>query len=233
MLANPDIAYVLFVVGLFGLLTEICHPGGLAPGVAGGECVVLAAIAFTVLPVNLLGVLLLVAAVGLFALDATLAGHGGFVLLGLGGFVAGSLLLYGGGQPGSAAAAVSLPLVLVITVAAAAGATFLVRTALAMHRLPPIGGAHRLLGATGTVATALGPVGAVRVGGELWTARLYEPAAPRGAAPLLADGAASDGAPAASAARPAAVPPGSLVRVVGRRGLTLEVELLERAEPAA
>lgn len=227
MLANPDVAYVLFVVGLFGLLTEVCHPGGLAPGVAGLACLVLAAIAFTALPVSLLGVFLLVAAVGLFALDATVAGHGGLALLGLGGFVVGSLTLYGG-RPGGGVE-VSWPLVAALTLAAGGGAAFLIRTAVAMHRLPPIGGAQRLLGATGVVVSALGPVGAVRVGGELWSARLCTPEPARGV--VLASGLDPVGTPGAGES--VIAPPGSLVRVVGRRGLTLEVELLEQAEHAA
>ncbi|HEY8742565.1 MAG TPA: NfeD family protein [Chloroflexota bacterium] len=197
-LADPTLAYALFVVGCCALLTEAAHPGAFLPGISGAVCLLLALVGLALLPVNWLSLLLIVAALSLFALDVKLTTHGGLTVAGLAAFAAGSLTLYH--VPGNhASVAVPLPLIIALMLGVAALTTFLVRAALRVHHTPSVNGPQRLLGQTGIVTTALAPGGVVRVGGELWSAQLC--AAP---VPILA--------------------PGQRVRVVGRRGLTLEVE---------
>ena len=197
-LADPTLAYALFVVGCCALLTEAAHPGAFLPGISGAICLLLALIGLTLLPVNWLSLLLIVVALSLFALDVKLTTHGGLTVAGLAAFAAGSLTLYD--APGShVSVAVPLPLIVVLMLAGAALTTFLVRAAMNVHHRPSVNGPQRLLGMTGVVTTALAPGGVVRVGGELWSAQLCDAFAP-------------------------ALLPGQPVRIVGRRGLTLEVE---------
>ena len=94
VLSDPNVAYILFLIGIIGLVAEAYHPGGFLPGIVGGIALILALIAFSLLPVNWVGVLLMLLAVGLFLAEAHTPGVG---LLGLGGvllFVTGSLLLF-------------------------------------------------------------------------------------------------------------------------------------------
>lgn len=197
-LADPTLAYALFVVGCCALLVELSHPGALVPGISGAVCLLLALTGFALLPVNWLCLPLIVAALALFALDVKLTAHGGLTVAGLAAFAAGSLLLYA--VPGSkTSAAVSLPLLIMLMVIGAGLTTFLVRAAVRIKRVPSLIGPQRLLGRTGIATTALQPGGVVRVGGELWSAELCEVPGP-------------------------ILQAGQQVRIVGRRGLTLEVE---------
>jgi membrane-bound serine protease (ClpP class) len=197
-LADPTLAYALFVVGCCALLVELSHPGALVPGISGAVCLLLALIGFALLPVNWLCLPLIVAALGLFALDVKLTAHGGLTVAGLAAFAAGSLLLYS--VPGSkTSVAVSLPLLIMLMLIGAGMTTFLVRAAVRVRRVPSMVGPQRLLGRTGIAATTLQPGGVIRVAGELWSAEVCATQAP-------------------------VLQAGQQVRIVGRHGLTLEVE---------
>lgn len=224
-LADPTLAYALFVVGCCALLTELFHPGALVPGISGGVCLLLAFIGLVLLPVNWFSLLLIVAALSLFTLDVKLTTHGGLTVVGLAAFAAGSLTLYG--MPGShAPQALPLPLIVALTAGGAGLSTFIVRAALHTKHMPFLNGPQRLLGRTGTVATALAPTGTVRVAGELWSAQLSETPRSMVVAGRLPLGAVSRPRPHALCADPAtlALAPGQAVRIIGRRGLILEVE---------
>ena len=202
-LTDPTLAYALFIVGCCALLTEAAHPGAFLPGISGAICLLLALVGLSFLSVNWLSLLLIVAAMSLFALDVKLTTHGGLTVAGLAAFAAGSFTLYN--VPGNhGSVAVPLPLIVVLTLGGAALTTFLVRAAMNVHHGPSVNGPQRLLGQTAIVTTALAPGGVVRVGGEFWSARLCTGPAP-------------------------ALPPGQRVRVVGRHGLTLEVEPVSSA----
>src|SRR6266851_3963695 len=84
-IVEPDVFFVLLIVGVLGLYTEFTHPGVIAPGVIGGICAVLALYAMHILPVNFAGVLLILLALSLFILEAKFASHG---VLGVGGIIA-------------------------------------------------------------------------------------------------------------------------------------------------
>jgi membrane-bound serine protease (ClpP class) len=196
---DPNIAYLLMTIGFFAILIELFHPGALVPGVSGVVCLVLAFVGFATLPMNWGGVVLILTAAALFVLDVKAAAHGGLSIAGLVCFVFGSMLLYSPPGPPSP----TLPEVSVATpvliAAAAIGALFsilVVRTAIRMSGRAPITGSQRLSGATGVSSTSLDPEGTVRVGGQAWSAHL----------------------------RDGRMEPGQRVRVVGRKGLILEVE---------
>jgi membrane-bound serine protease (ClpP class) len=205
-LANPTLAYALFVVGCCALLTELFHPGGLIPGITGGLCLILAFAGFLLLPVSWGSLALIVAALALFTLDVHFTAHGGFTALGLVAFAAGSLTLYG--MPGShAPQAIPLPLIAALMLGGAGLSTFVIRAALHTRHMPSVNGPQRLLGRTGVVTTALTPTGTVRVAGELWSAQLFPAAAPRRA---FADPRRAGGAshyPQALPAEPKHLPP--------------------------
>src|SRR5207253_2345061 len=94
-LANPEVAYLIAMLGVIGVMLELFHPGTVVPGVVGGICLVIAAIAFQMLPVNVGALLLIVLGIGFFVAEMYIGGHGGFVAAGLVCVVIGSLLLIG------------------------------------------------------------------------------------------------------------------------------------------
>ena len=167
-LADPRIAFVLFALGALCIYFEFQHPGAIAPGVAGAISVVLALYGFHMLPVNLTGVLLIVVAIGLFVLEAKVAGFG---ILGLGGIVAaviGSLILIDVPNP-----EMRLPLSLVLAVVIPFGVilTVMVRLAIRARRSKVTTGTSGMIGLTGRAETAIAPEGKIFVRGELWRAR--------------------------------------------------------------
>ncbi len=173
-LSDPNVAYILFLIGIIGVVAEAYHPGVLVPGVIGVISLILALIAFTLLPVNWLGALIMLLAVGLFLAEAHTPGVGA---LGLGGvllFVIGSLLLFTPFSTPSGMAAdalrVSPWLVAGSTLGVTAFFLLLIRASLRTRRLPVSTGPEALLGKEGLVISDLAPGGTVRVDGEDWTA---------------------------------------------------------------
>jgi membrane-bound serine protease (ClpP class) len=179
-IVQPDAFFVLLVLGILGLYTEFTHPGVIAPGVIGGICLVLALYSASFLPVNLAGVFLLGLAFAFFVLEAKFASHGvlafgGIISMFLGAIFLISSPLTGGGVSFAVALATTLPFA-VLTV-------FLMRLVLRSRKWKSATGKEELIGAQGTVVSALkdGAEGMIRVHGELWRAVSTQPA-PTGAA---------------------------------------------------
>lgn len=167
LLADPTLAYVLFLAGFYGLLFELASPGMILPGVAGVLCLILAFISFGSLPVNYGALTLLGFGVALFAAEAVIISHG---ILGLAGTVAmllGSLLLYDKGQPDLR---LSWWVILLTVGGTAAFFLVVIAKAVAALRRPKPKGAAELVGAEGTARTRLDPDGTVHVGSEDWSA---------------------------------------------------------------
>ncbi len=166
-LVDPNVAFLLFLLGVAGVVYEIVHPGIGVGGVAGALSLIVALLMFQALPVQLGGLALIALGVGLFVLDLKLAGHAFLSLFGVVSLLLGGLLLY---EPGSRARV--HPLVLVAVVACVT-ALFLVvaRSVMAARRAPPVTGTDALIGVAGTVTSALGPSGRVRAAGLEWRAR--------------------------------------------------------------
>jgi membrane-bound serine protease (ClpP class) len=166
-LVDPNVAFLLFLLGVAGIVYEIVHPGIGVGGVAGALSLIVALLMFQALPVQLGGLALIVLGVGLFVLDLKLAGHAFLSVFGVIALVLGGLLLY---QPGSTASV--HPLVLVVVVAAVTVLFVVVaRKVMAARRSPPVTGTDALIGVTGTVVRALRPTGRVRAAGVVWRAR--------------------------------------------------------------
>lgn len=172
VLSDPNVAYMLFLVAIIGLVAEAYHPGVFIPGIIGVVSLILALVAFSLLSVNWLGALLLLLAVGLFLAEAHTPGMG---LLGLGGvltFIIGSLLLFVpfSAPAGTTALRVSPWLIAASTLGVTAFFLLLIRASLRTRRLPITMGPEALLGKEGIATSDLSPRGAVRVDGEDWSA---------------------------------------------------------------
>ena len=170
-LVDPNVAFLLFLLGIAGIVYEIIHPGLGVGGVAGALALILALLEFQALPVQLGGLALLVLGVALFVLDLKLAGHAFLSVFGVVSLVLGGLLLY---QPGSTVRV--HPVVLLVVVACVSALFLLVaRKVLDARRAPPVTGVDGLLGVRGRVLTELAPEGRVRAGGIEWRARASVP----------------------------------------------------------
>jgi membrane-bound serine protease (ClpP class) len=172
IITDPSIAYILLLIGIYGLFFEFYNPGFVAPGVIGGICLLLALFAFHLLPVSYAGLALIALGIGLLAAEHFVPGFG---ILGLGGivaFVIGSIMLMDTEAPGY-----SLPLPLVFTAAAASAGFLLVVLNLAMRarRRPVVSGREHLMGATGEVVEAADGDAYARVQGEVWKVRSFSP----------------------------------------------------------
>jgi membrane-bound serine protease (ClpP class) len=168
---DPNIAYILFILGFYGLLFELSNPGSILPGVVGGICLLLAFLAFQALPVNLTGVLLIVFAMGLFAIDLKVQSHGILTVGGVISLVLGSLILLGGEGP---AMHISRSVIGTVVVTTVLFFVFVLGAAIRAQRRKPVTGAEGLVGEHGVALTDLAPSGRVFVHGEYWEADAEE-----------------------------------------------------------
>jgi membrane-bound serine protease (ClpP class) len=205
-IVEPDVFFILLIVGVLGLYTEFTHPGMFAPGVIGGIALVLALFAMHLLPVNLAGLLLISLALALFVLEAKFPTHG---VLGVGGVVSmvlGALMLIrspltGMGVSFGAALGVAIPFAIIIII--------LMRLVLRSRTWKQSTGREELVGEEGQVTQSVGSAGGrgmVFIHGELWRA-------------------------ATRAGE--SIPEGARVRVRRVEGLTLEVEPVELPQSAS
>ena len=184
-LADPEVAYLIAMLGVNGVLLEMFHPGTIVPGVVGGICLVIAAIAFQMLPVNVGALVLVVLGVGLFVAEMYVGGHGGFVAAGLVCLVIGSLLLVGHVDKSFYADAdfglgwrIVAPVGAALAVIAATLAWKFSQSA----RQPLNTGDYALIGEVGELRDD----STILVGGELWKAQSLEPLVPGARARVIA-----------------------------------------------
>ena len=172
IITNPNIAYILMLLGIYGLFFELANPGYVLPGVIGGISLLLALYALQVLPVNYAGVGLMFLGVALMVGELFMPSFG---ILGIGGlvsFVMGSILLF---DRESGNLAVSLPLITAVSVLSAGFFLIVIRSLYASRQRPVVTGAEELIGATGTVAADFSGAGIIHIHGEQWNARSETP----------------------------------------------------------
>jgi membrane-bound serine protease (ClpP class) len=172
-ISNPNIAYILLMIGLAGLYFELSQPGVVLPGVIGAIALVLAFYAMQTIPVNYAGFILIALAVVFFILEIKVASYGMLSLAGITCLVLGSLMLFHvPGQPFRLAMPVFIPTVLTVSAFFVGVATLAFR---AQMRRPQTG-VEALVGTTGVVTRPIGPdrEGKVFVEGELWNAESDE-----------------------------------------------------------
>ena len=167
-LADPNIAFLLGAAGVAGLYVEFTHPGMIAPGVAGGICLILALYGFNFLPINYTGVLLILLALVLFVLEAKLGSHGVLAGGGILAMVVGSLILIDTPWPEMR---IHLATSLAVTVPLAVITVILLRLVIAAQRRKAVTGEIGMIDAVGVAQTALDLEGKVLVRGEIWEAR--------------------------------------------------------------
>jgi membrane-bound serine protease (ClpP class) len=202
-IVEPDVFFVLLILGVLGLYTEFTHPGVIAPGVIGGICLILALYAMHFLPVNLAGLFLIALSLAFFILEAKAPSHGVLAFGGVVSMFLGALFLIrspltAGGVSLGVAAAGTVPFAILTVV--------LMRLVLRSRKWKTATGREELIGSNGIVTTALqaGAEGMVRVHGELWRAESSQ-----------------------------AVKEGMAVKVLRVEGLKLYVEPVEVASPTA
>ena len=166
--ANPDVMFILLIVGLIGLYVEFTHPGMILPGVIGGISILLFLVGAEVVPINLFAILLIAGAVALFAIEAKVTSHGILALAGVIAMLAGALVLVRSPITG---AGVSLGVALGFTIPFAVLAVLVMRLAMRTFRMKQSMGPGVLVGQTGEAREAVDGTGLVFVGGELWRAR--------------------------------------------------------------
>ncbi len=172
VITNPTIAYVLFLMGIYGLILEGYHPGALLPGVVGGICLLLALYAFQMLPVNYAGLALIVLGVILMITEVMAPSFG---TLGFGGIIAmviGSIILMDTDVPGFA---VSGALIGGIAAISSLGLMAIIWFAVQARQRPVVSGREQLIGAYGEALEHFERHGSVFVHGERWAARSESP----------------------------------------------------------
>jgi membrane-bound serine protease (ClpP class) len=168
-IVEPDMFFLLLIVGALGLYTEFTHPGVVAPGVVGAICMLLALYAMHILPVNFAGILLILLALALFVMEAKFASHGVLLLGGMVSMILGAMFLV---RSPLTPAGVSFGVALSATLPFAFLTVFLMRLVLKSRKWKTATGKEEMLGEQGVVTIAVpgGGEGMVRVHGELWRA---------------------------------------------------------------
>ncbi len=172
-LANPNLAYLLFVLGMLAIVLEVFAPHGLVTGTLGAVALLLGLAGLALLPVQLVGVALLVLGMILLVLEMKITAHGVLTVIGLVVFLAGSLFLF----PRVPGYRVSSWLIGGTALAWALVLTVVVRLVIKARRGPMLVGVERLVGSIGTAKTELAPRGVVLVAGEDWNAEADVPVA--------------------------------------------------------
>ncbi|HEY5999542.1 MAG TPA: nodulation protein NfeD, partial [bacterium] len=167
-LSDPNVAYLLLMLGVIGIFFELAHPGVIFPGVVGGIALILAFYALQQLPVSGAGLLLILLSLILFFAEIKVVSHG---ILGVGGVIAltlGSMMLVR-----SPVSWLRVSLAAIVPMVAVTSLFFLVvlRLALKARRRPPASGREGMVGAVGEALQDLAPTGNVFVHGEIWSAR--------------------------------------------------------------
>ncbi len=166
-LSNPNIAYMLMMLGFYGLFFELSNPGVIFPGVFGAICLILAFFALQTLPVNYAGFLLIVLAIILFIAEIKVVSYGVLTLGGVVSMILGSLMLFDSPEP---YLRVSWYVILPTVLTTAAFFVFALSFALKAQMRKPTTGREGLVGMRGKVVAELNPEGKIFVHGEYWNA---------------------------------------------------------------
>jgi membrane-bound serine protease (ClpP class) len=172
VLSDPNIAYILMILGFYGLFFELTNPGAILPGVVGALCLILAFYSFQVLPVNYAGLLLIILAIILFILEVKIASYGMLTIGGIISMVIGSLMLFESPAPFMK---LSLAVVLPAAIMTAIFFTLTFSLAFKAYKRKPVTGSEGLIGMEGVAKTKIHKNGTVFVHGELWRAWSEEP----------------------------------------------------------
>jgi membrane-bound serine protease (ClpP class) len=169
ILSDPNVAYILFLLGIYGLMFELYNPGSILPGIIGGICIILALYAMHTLPVNYAGLALIVFAIILFLLEIKIVSHGMLAIGGIVSLVLGSLMLIRTDQEWAVARISWMVIITAVTVTALFF-LFVVGLGIKAQRAKPTTGIEGMIGEIGQSISELNPAGTVRMHGEIWQA---------------------------------------------------------------
>jgi membrane-bound serine protease (ClpP class) len=172
IISDPNLAYILMLVGIYGLIYEFANPGSIVPGTVGAISLLLALYAFHLLPINYTGVALILLGLALMVAEAFVPSFGALGIGGVLAFTIGSLILIDTDQPGFG---ISLPLILVVAVSSAFLMVFVIGMALKSRNRPVVSGREEMLISEGVVVDDFTGDGDIRVHGEIWRARSEHP----------------------------------------------------------
>lgn len=168
LISDPNVAYILMMLGFYGLFFELTNPGAIFPGVIGGVCLVLAFYSFQTLPVNYAGLLLIIIGLILFILEVKVTSYGMLTIGGIISIVLGSLMLFESPLPFFK---LSLSVIIPAAIVTALFFVLTFRLAYKAYMRKPVTGAEGLIGIEGVAKTDITPGGGmVVVHGEFWSA---------------------------------------------------------------
>ncbi|WIM09432.1 nodulation protein NfeD [Enhydrobacter sp.] len=175
VIADPNVAYLFMLLGIYGLIFELANPGVILPGLIGGISLLIALFAFNLLPVDYAGAGLVILGVGLMVAEAFIGSFGAIGLAGIAAFAVGSIIMFRGAGP-----TFGLSLSVVIAATIVTGAFFLLGLALLLRsrRRRVVTGSEAMIGAEGEALEWQGASGRIRVHGEIWQARAAQPLEP-------------------------------------------------------
>lgn len=178
VIGDPEIAYILILLGIYGLIFEFANPGMLFPGVVGGICLLLGLFAMQAMPISYVGLALMVLGIVLMISEAFVPSFGALGLGGITAFILGSVMLIDTDLPGY-----GLPWMLIVPVAATSAlfSFFVASMALRARARPVVTGAEEMVGATGVTLEDIDNEGWARVHSEQWRVRSTVPL-PQGSA---------------------------------------------------
>ncbi|MFN2122127.1 MAG: NfeD family protein, partial [Candidatus Promineifilaceae bacterium] len=172
VITNPNIAYILMLIGIYGLIFEFSNPGAIAPGTVGAICLLLALYAFQLLPINYAGMGLILLGVALMVGEAF---EPSFGLLGIGGVIAftiGSIILIDTQAPGFG---INISVIITFTLASAILFIFIIGMAIKARRRPVVTGQEEMVGGIATVLHDFDSSGTVIIHSETWQALTDSP----------------------------------------------------------
>lgn len=168
ILTNPNVAYILMIIGIYGIILEFYNPGMVLPGTVGAISLLLALYAFNVLPVNYVGLALILLGVALMVSETFVPSFGALGIGGVAAFVVGSVMLMDTDVPGFQ---IYLPLIVSIAAASAGLFLFVIVMLMRSRRKAVVSGPEDMIGSGGEVISWSGGEGRVRTHGEVWQAR--------------------------------------------------------------
>jgi membrane-bound serine protease (ClpP class) len=175
IITNPNIALILMLAGVWGLVFELTSPGAVVPGVLGAISLLVALFALNLLPVSFAGVGLLLLGIGLMIAEAHIGAFGLLGIAGIAAFVIGAIMMFPSKAPGFA---ISLPVLAGVTLVTSSLFLIVLGLLLRSRRRPIVTGNEALIGAEGETVAWQGVEGRVRIRGEIWRARASRPLEP-------------------------------------------------------
>ncbi|MCL6097859.1 MAG: nodulation protein NfeD [Bacteroidetes bacterium] len=175
IISDPNIAYILMMIGIYGLIFELSNPGSILPGIVGVISIVLAFYSFHTLPINYAGLALIVFAVILFIAEIKIVSHGLLTAGGIISFVVGSLMLINT-DVSFEFVSISLSVIITVTILTVLFFVFAIGKGLAAQRKQPSTGSEGLIGEIGIALSEISPdqPGQVSLHGEIWNAESPE-----------------------------------------------------------